>query len=94
MQIVIDIPEEDIPKVQGTMDIHLSFCNGELCQCDYPFDTDIEQIPSINTEKLESLDKAKQEIRRGENKAYNADFTMGCEYAISVIERMFEEVEE
>lgn len=40
------------------------------------------------------LDKAKQEIRYGENKAYNADFTMGCEYAISVIERMFEEVEE
>lgn len=37
------------------------------------------------------LDKAKQEIRYGENKAYNADFTMGCEYAISVIERMFEE---
>lgn len=39
----------------------------------------------------EALDKAKQEIRYGENKAYNADFTMGCEYAISVIERMFEE---
>ena len=94
MQVVIDIPEEDIPKIQGTMEINLSFCDGKLCQCDYSFETDIEQIPSINTEKLESLDKAKQEIRRGENKAYNADFTMGCEYAISVIERMFEEVEE
>lgn len=40
------------------------------------------------------LDKAKQEIRYGENKAYNADFTMGCEYAISVIERMLEGAEE
>lgn len=40
------------------------------------------------------LDKAKQEIRCGENKAYNADFTMGCEYAISVIERMLEGAEE
>lgn len=50
------------------------------------------KLPSVSTEK--SLDKAKSEIRCGENKAYNADFTMGCEYAISVIERMFEEVEE
>lgn len=51
----------------------------------------VEQLPSVSTEKL---DKAKSEIRRSEAKAYNADFTMGCEYAISVIERMFEEVEE
>jgi hypothetical protein len=50
------------------------------------------KLPSVSTGK--SLDKAKSEIRRGENKAYNADFTMGCEYAIGVIERMFEEVEE
>lgn len=40
------------------------------------------------------LDKAKSEIRCGENKAYNADFTMGCEYALSVIERMLEGAEE
>ena len=51
----------------------------------------VDSLPSVSTEKL---DKAKQEIRYGENKAYNADFTMGCEYAIGVIERMFEEVEE
>lgn len=51
----------------------------------------ITDLPSVSTEKL---DKAKSEIRCGENKAYNADFTMGCEYAISVIERMFEEVGE
>ena len=51
----------------------------------------IADLPSVSTEKLA---KAKSEIRCGENKAYNADFTMGCEYAISVIERMFEEVEE
>lgn len=54
----------------------------------------IDKIPSVSTEKLESFDKAKSEIRCGENKAYNADFTMGCEYALSVIERMLEEVEE
>ena len=48
-----------------------------------------EQVSTV-----ESLNKAKSEIRCGENKAYNADFTMGCEYAIGVIERAFEEVEE
>lgn len=51
----------------------------------------IAKLPSVSMEKL---DKAKSEIRCGENKAYNADFTMGCEYAIGVIERAFEEVEE
>ena len=49
------------------------------------------KLPSVSTGKLESFDKAKQEIRYGESKAYNADFTAGCEYAISVIERIFEE---
>ena len=28
----------------------ISFCDGKLCQCDYPFETDIEQIPSVGTE--------------------------------------------
>ena len=45
-------------------------------------------------EFIDSWNETKSEIRRSEAKAYNADFTMGCEYAISVIERMFEEVEE
>lgn len=52
------------------------------------------KLPTVSTEISELLHKAKSEIRCGENKAYNADFTMGCEYAISVIERMFEEVGE
>ena len=72
----------------------------DLCESKDPdykvihFKEDVECLPSVSTGKLESFDKAKQEIRRGESKAYNADFTMGCEYAISIIERMFEEVEE
>ena len=44
-------------------------------------------------EFIDSWNETKSEIRRSEAKAYNADFTMGCEYAISVIERAFEEVE-
>lgn len=45
-------------------------------------------------EFIDIWDETKSDIRRSEAKAYNADFTMGCEYALSVIERMFEEVEE
>lgn len=51
MKLVIDIPEKDIPKNLGTMEINLSFCNGKLCQCDYPFETDIEHMSSVSTEK-------------------------------------------
>lgn len=51
----------------------------------------IKDLPSVSKEKL---DKAKTEIRYGESKAYNADFTAGCEYAIGVFERMLEGAEE
>ncbi len=53
----------------------------------------IDEIKALEQEPIldKILDKAKSEIRCGENKAYNADFTMGCEYALSVIERMLEE---
>lgn len=52
---------------------------------------ELAALPSVSTEKL---DKAISEIRYGESKAYNADFTMGCEYAIGVIERALEGAEE
>lgn len=52
---------------------------------------ELAALPSVSTEKL---DKAKSEIRYGESKAYNADFTAGCEYAIGVIEKMLEGAEE
>ena len=86
---------EDAISRQAVIDsLHSKFVDG--------FDSDrwwnsmsvlyaINKVSSVSTGKL---DKAKSEIRYGENKAYNADFTMGCEYAISVIERMIEEVEE
>lgn len=38
------------------------------------------------------LDNAKSEILQGANKAYNADFSMGCGYAVGVIEKYMEEL--
>lgn len=40
----------------------------------------------------EFLNKAKSEILQGANRAYNADFSMGCGYAIGVIEKYMEEL--
>lgn len=37
MKIVIEIPDKDIPKQQDSMDIHILFVDGHVCDCDYPF---------------------------------------------------------
>lgn len=100
LQMAIDALEkepaansEDAISRQAVMDGLEKYHDGADLHIDgltYAYDL-VCKLPSVSTGKL---DKAKSEIRCGENKAYNADFTMGCEYAISVIERMFEEVEE
>ena len=38
MQIVINIPEEDVPRVQAIMTIDLHFIDGEVCECTYPYE--------------------------------------------------------
>lgn len=81
-QAAIDAVEKTKSAMATDGEIYVAKINAEM---------NIQQLPSVSTEKL---DKAKSEIRCGENKAYNADFTMGCEYAISVIERMLEGAEE
>lgn len=81
----------DLIERQAVMDGLEKYHEGADLHIDgltYAYDL-VCKLPSVSTEKLKSLDKAKSEIRYGENKAYNADFTMGCEYAISVIERIF-----
>lgn len=100
LQMAIDALEkepaansEDAISRQAVLDGLEKYHDGADLHIDgltYAYDL-VCKLPSVSTEKL---DKAKSEIRYGENKAYNADFTMGCEYAISVIERMFEEVGE
>lgn len=37
MQIVIDIPDEDVPNKQEIMEIDLHFIDGEVCECTYPY---------------------------------------------------------
>ena len=38
MQIVIDIPDSDIPKKQELISVDLHFINGKVCECTYPFE--------------------------------------------------------
>lgn len=37
MQIIIEIPDEDVPNKQDIMKIDLHFINGEVCECTYPY---------------------------------------------------------
>ena len=37
MQILLDIPDEDVPNKQEIMDISLHFIEGEVCECSYPY---------------------------------------------------------
>lgn len=37
MQIVIDIPNEDIPKNQDIMTVDLHFIDRVVCECTYPY---------------------------------------------------------
>ena len=37
MKIVIDIPENEVPKRREIVEIGLQFMDGEVCECTYPF---------------------------------------------------------
>ena len=37
MQIVIDIPDHEIPKKQDIISVDIHFIDGEVCECDYGF---------------------------------------------------------
>lgn len=37
MQIVIDIPNSDIPLKQNVITLDLHFIDGHICECTYPF---------------------------------------------------------
>ncbi len=37
MWIAIEIPDKDIPQRQDTIDVYLSFIDGQVCECNYPF---------------------------------------------------------
>lgn len=37
MQIMIEIPNEEVPNKQEIIDISLHFIAGEVCECSYPY---------------------------------------------------------
>jgi hypothetical protein len=42
MKITIDIPQADIPYKQGIIWVDLHFIDGQVCECDYPFEVESE----------------------------------------------------
>ena len=37
MKIIMEIPDNDIPKGHAIISANLYFINGKLCRCTYPF---------------------------------------------------------
>lgn len=37
MQVVIEIPKESIPQNQEILIVDLHFIDGQICECNYPF---------------------------------------------------------
>ena len=52
MKLVIDINDKDIPQKQDIMDIRIHFIDGEVCECDYPFQKFEKVLEDIKAEIL------------------------------------------
>ena len=71
MKLVIDINDKDIPKRQDSMDIHIHFIDGEVCECDYPFQkfekvfedikAEIDKLPNRNPSYSHTCDVVDRE---------------------------------
>lgn len=59
MQIVIEVPEEDIPKRQEIKIIEVHFIDGQVCGCTYPYE--VNELDKIRAE-IANLDDAEYEI--------------------------------
>jgi hypothetical protein len=42
MKITIDIPQEAIPDRQDIISVDIHFIDGQVCECDYPFEVESE----------------------------------------------------
>ena len=61
MQIVIDIPNSDIPPKQDVITLDLHFIDGHICECTYPF----KELPKGHG-RIGDLDRLKKEIREND----------------------------
>ena len=61
MKITINIPQEDIPDKQGIIWVDLHFIDGQVCECDYPFE--VGQTGQVMTKKEEKLTEVLRKTR-------------------------------
>ena len=61
MKIVIDIPDNEVPKRREIVEIGLQFIDGEVCECTYPFQVlpkghgDLKDVDALKTSKIWAL---------------------------------------
>lgn len=52
MQVVIEIPEESIPQNQAILIVDLHFIDGQICECNYPF----QELPKNHGRLIDAND--------------------------------------
>ena len=60
MQVVIEVPENEIPTKQDIISVAIHFMDGKIVECDYPF-TELEQEPKTGKWMLQPSNKEQGE---------------------------------
>ena len=65
MKITINIPQEDIPDKQGIIWVDLHFIDGQVCECDYPFEVGQtgQVIAKVDVAKVDVLTEVLRKTR-------------------------------
>lgn len=74
MQIVIDIPNNDIPSKQNVINLDLHFIDGHICECTYPF----KELPKGHG-RLIDIEKLKEEFAMKNNICKECDSFKKCD---------------
>ncbi len=80
MQIVIDIPNSDIPLKQNVIILDLHFIDGHICECTHPF----KELPKKHG-RLIDADALFQDLRE-HNIPFNNDINSAINVAPTILE--------
>lgn len=80
MQIVIDIPNSDIPSKQDAMTLDLHFIDGHVCECTYPF----KELPKEHGKLIDADETRKQYYQWMEELLQSTTINMSAE-ALSLL---------
>lgn len=80
MKIVIDIPDNEVPKRREIVEIVLQFMEGEVCECTYPF-----QVLSKGYGRLIDADAYQTKLEEKAKRLNNLDTINGLCGAVALL---------